>query len=73
MKTATVRDLRNRFRRISGWLDAGETVQIVKRGRPFARVLPEPRARTFVNACPAPAPLPRDVDEPVDAAWEAGE
>jgi antitoxin (DNA-binding transcriptional repressor) of toxin-antitoxin stability system len=73
MKTATVRDLRNRFRRISSWLERGETVQVVKRGKPFARVVPEPQARTFVDACPSPLPLPADIDEPVGIAWEAEE
>lgn len=36
MKTATVADLRNNFRRVSSWLEHGETVQIIKRGRAFA-------------------------------------
>ena len=72
MKKATVRDLRNKFGRISKWLEMGETVQVVKRGRPFARVVPEPQARTFVDACPSPTPLPADIDDPVDVAWEAG-
>ena len=71
MKTATVRDLRNEFRRISKWLEAGETVQVLKRGTPFARVVPEPPAKTFVGACPSPFPLPSDLDEPVGVAWEA--
>lgn len=71
MKTATVRDLRNEFRRISKWLEGGETVQVIKRGRPFARVVPEPKAKTFVGACPSTAPLPPDLDEPVDAHWDA--
>ena len=29
MKTAAVADLRNNFRRISGWIEHGETVQII--------------------------------------------
>ncbi|CAN5854492.1 hypothetical protein BH11VER1_BH11VER1_19180 [soil metagenome] len=41
MKTATVADLRNNFRRVSAWLEHGETVQIVKRGRAFARLTAE--------------------------------
>lgn len=45
----------------------------MKRGRPFARVVPEPQPRSFVGACPSPVPLPGDVDEPVDVAWDAGE
>lgn len=38
MKTATVADLRNNFRLVSSWIEHGETVKIVKRGRPFARL-----------------------------------
>ncbi|HEY5550817.1 MAG TPA: prevent-host-death protein [Opitutaceae bacterium] len=33
-------DLRNNFRRVSAWLENGETVEIVKRGRRFARLVP---------------------------------
>ena len=41
MKTATVADLRNNFRRISSWIEHGETVQILKRGKVFARLTGE--------------------------------
>lgn len=71
MKTATVRALRNEFSRISKWLEAGEVVQVLKRGRPFARVVPDPKPRTFVGACPSPFPLPHAIDDPVDSDWEA--
>ena len=40
MKTATVADLRNHFARVSAWIESGESVQIVKRGKPFAQLLP---------------------------------
>ena len=40
MKTATVADLRNHFRRVSAWIENGEAVQIVKRGRAFAQLVP---------------------------------
>jgi antitoxin (DNA-binding transcriptional repressor) of toxin-antitoxin stability system len=40
MKTASVADLRNHFRRVSAWIENGETVEIVKRGRIFARLVP---------------------------------
>ena len=40
LKTATVADLRNNFRRISAWIENGEAVEIVKRGRSFARLTP---------------------------------
>ena len=33
---------------------------------PFARVVPEPKSKTFVGACPSPFPLPADIDDPVD-------
>lgn len=48
MKTATVADLRNQFRRVSAWIEEGETVQIIRRGKPFARlsgVAPEIRSK----------------------------
>jgi antitoxin (DNA-binding transcriptional repressor) of toxin-antitoxin stability system len=38
MKTATVADLRNNFRLVSSWIEHGETVQILKRGRTFAQL-----------------------------------
>jgi len=40
MKKATVADLRNHFRKISAWIENGESVEIIKRGRPFARLAP---------------------------------
>jgi antitoxin (DNA-binding transcriptional repressor) of toxin-antitoxin stability system len=40
MKIATVADLRNHFRRISAWIEDGETVEIVKRGKAFALLVP---------------------------------
>ena len=39
-RTATVADLRNNFRRVSAWIENGESVEIVKRGKPFARLVP---------------------------------
>jgi len=40
MKTATVRDLRNRFPRIAAWIEQGEPVEITKAGKLFARLVP---------------------------------
>ncbi len=71
MKTATVRELRNGFSQVSGWLETGETVQILKRGKPFARVIPEPTQKSFLGACPGAEPLPPDIDEPVGISWDA--
>ena len=42
MKTATVADLRNNFRRVSSWIEHGETVQIIKRGKAFAQLVATP-------------------------------
>jgi antitoxin (DNA-binding transcriptional repressor) of toxin-antitoxin stability system len=51
MKTATVADLRNHFRRISSWIEDGEAVAIIKRGKLFAKLVPaaEERPRTKVD------------------------
>jgi antitoxin (DNA-binding transcriptional repressor) of toxin-antitoxin stability system len=40
MKTATVRDLRNRFPRVAAWIAEGEPVEITKGGKLFARLMP---------------------------------
>ena len=40
MRTATVRDLRNHFTRISAWIEHGEAVEITKGGKVFARLVP---------------------------------
>jgi prevent-host-death family protein len=40
VKTATVRDLRNRFPLVAAWIEQGEPVQITKGGKPFARLVP---------------------------------
>ena len=41
MKTATVRDLRNQYRSVLGWVEAGEEVAISRRGKIIARLVPE--------------------------------
>ena len=40
MRTATVADLRNDFRRVSAYVENGESVEITKRGRVVARLVP---------------------------------
>jgi antitoxin (DNA-binding transcriptional repressor) of toxin-antitoxin stability system len=71
MKTATVRDLRTDFRKVSAWLEAGETVQVVKRGKPFARVVPEPRSKTLLGCMAGTAVVPPDLEQPLPVTWEA--
>lgn len=41
MKTATVRQLRNQYREVIGWVEAGEVVKISRRGKIIARLVPE--------------------------------
>lgn len=41
MKTATVRDLRNRYTSLLSWIGAGEEIVITKRGKAIARLIPE--------------------------------
>jgi antitoxin (DNA-binding transcriptional repressor) of toxin-antitoxin stability system len=40
MKTATIRDLRNRFTRVAAWIAEGEPVEITKAGKLFAHLVP---------------------------------
>lgn len=40
MKTATVRDLRNNFARVSRWIKDGQKVEITSRGVPLACLVP---------------------------------
>lgn len=44
MKTATVADLRNNFRRISSWIEHGQTVSITRHGHAFAELVPKSTA-----------------------------
>jgi len=45
MKTATVRDLRNRFPRIATWIKQGQPVEITRSGKVFAHLIPAPPQR----------------------------
>lgn len=40
MRTATVRELRNQFPKVERWLQQGEEVQLMKRGRVVGRIIP---------------------------------
>ena len=41
MKTASVRELRNHYNTLLGWVAEGEEVVITKRGKSVARLVPE--------------------------------
>lgn len=73
MKTATVRDLRNNFARLSKWLERGETIEILKRGKPVADLVPKAGGKrtTLLGCTPSPYPIPTDINDPVEVEWEA--
>lgn len=73
MKTATIRDLRNDFARLSKWLEQGETIEIIKRGKAVADLVPKGsgQPKVLLGATPSPYPIPADIDDPVDVKWEA--
>ena len=74
MKTASVRDLRNEFSKVSKWLDAGETVQILKRGKPYGRILPEKKMpEALLGAMQGSGDIPDDLETPLPVKWEAAE
>jgi antitoxin (DNA-binding transcriptional repressor) of toxin-antitoxin stability system len=45
MKSATIRDLRNSFPRVARWIEEGESVEITRSGKPFAKLSPAPTAK----------------------------
>jgi prevent-host-death family protein len=56
MKTATVRDLRNRYTLLLDWIGAGEEIVITQRGKAIARLIPEQeRAAQEVDWSESPA------------------
>ena len=56
MRTASVRDLRNHYTSLLGWVKAGEEVVITQRGKPVARLVPEkPAVPQVVNWAESPA------------------
>lgn len=71
MKTATVRQLRNDFGRLSKWLEKGETIEILKRGKPVADLVPRGsgKPKTLLGATPSPYPVPDDIDKPPPFTW----
>jgi antitoxin (DNA-binding transcriptional repressor) of toxin-antitoxin stability system len=71
MKTATVRELRNEFGRISKWLAQGQTVEILKRGKPVADLVPKTKAKSFLGCMQGTAKMSPDFDEPLNLEWDA--
>jgi antitoxin (DNA-binding transcriptional repressor) of toxin-antitoxin stability system len=52
MKSASIRDLRNAFPTVAQWIEAGESVEITRSGKPFARLEP------IVPKSPKPLVMP---------------
>ena len=74
MRTATVRDLRNHYTSLLGWISAGEEIIITQRGRPVARLIPENPAKPGkVNWADSPAVLRDRSAEPILSAAESSQ
>ena len=71
MKTVTVRELRNQFAWVAKCLERGDSVQILRRGKPFARLIAETQTTSLLGRMRGTAELPRDLDEPTGVSWEA--
>ena len=61
MKTASVADLRNRFPSVFRWIEEGETVELTKRGRIVARIVPAPAAKPPKFKMPDFAAIQREI------------
>ncbi len=61
MKTATIADLRNHFPRVFRWIEDGEQVELTKRGRVVARLVPATKAQPPKFKVPDFAAIQREV------------
>jgi antitoxin (DNA-binding transcriptional repressor) of toxin-antitoxin stability system len=72
MKTATVRDLRNRYTSLLRWIGAGEEILITRRGVVIARLSPETaHSAQAVNWADAPEVRRDRSREPVLSAGQS--
>jgi len=72
MKTATVRDLRNRYTQLLAWIGAGEEIVITQRGKPVARLCPESSAGPIPeNSWAGSAALRRDRSHEITLSAES--
>jgi prevent-host-death family protein len=46
MRTTTVRELRNNYAQVLKWVAKGEEVEVTRRGKPVARVVPPPSSQS---------------------------
>ncbi|MEX1117806.1 MAG: type II toxin-antitoxin system prevent-host-death family antitoxin [Terrimicrobiaceae bacterium] len=74
MKTATVRDLRNRYTSVLRWVSAGEDVLITQRGIVIARLSPETaQTAQVVDWASSPEVLRDRRNDPVLSAEQSSE
>ncbi len=64
MKTASVRELRNEFPRIEAWIHEGESINISKRGKVIATLIP-----AMGNVPPEPRPPKVDIMARLRETW----
>jgi len=64
MKTATVRQLRNEFPRIEAWVQEGESINISKRGKVIATLVP-----VSVNAAAGKRVIKPDIMARLSETW----
>ena len=74
MKTATVRDLRNKFADVAKWIEHGEAVTITRNGTAFATLAPakpaKPRKVDWAARFAKRKPLGRKLTQAeTDALW----
>jgi len=74
MKTATVRDLRNKFADVAKWIEHGEAVTITRNGTAFATLAPakpaKPRKVDWATRLAKRRPLGRGLsEEETNALW----
>lgn len=74
MKTATVRDLRNKFADVAKWIEDGEAVTITRDGVAFATLapaaVPKPRKVDWAARFAGRKPLGRGLsEEETNALW----
>ena len=48
-----------------------EVIQLLKRGKLFARIIPEPKAGSLLGCMRGTAKVPTDMDVPTGIEWEA--
>jgi prevent-host-death family protein len=76
MKTATVRDLRNRFAAVAKWIEEGEPVTITRHGATFATLSPaktkKPSRLDWAKRLAERRPVGRKISKAeTEAFWKA--